>query len=187
MNRAILFGACFACILTSCSSSGTSGGGGIDGSSAAGGTGGASGGDGGATGGAAGKDAGPSCTTVTGTYAITGTRDASNPGSCPNNLAYPDGATATLAKNGASYALSFESPLNGNSCSVNVTNCVLSATCGMQGRLGGTLAWDSNWQGEIAWTITETGASGTDHWTSFSSNVQATKCSANWTVTAMRQ
>jgi hypothetical protein len=178
MKVVILVSAWMAGALLGCSSSTTTRGG-------SGGTG------GGATGGAggieAGIDGGATCTTVTGTYSLTGTRDTNNPGSCPGTLKYADGATVTLTKNGADYALAFESPLYASSCSVNVTGCVLNATCVMSGRLGGTSSYDSNWQGEILWTITQQNATGTDHWTNFSSVTQTTKCSANWLVTATRQ
>jgi hypothetical protein len=183
MKALIVAAACIGLVLLGCSSSDDSGSGGKGG--AGGGTNGGTGGTGGGS--TAGAGGGATCTTVTGTYLLVGVRDTSAPGSCPNTLNYADAATATLTKNGSNYALAFGATLSGSGCSVNVTGCALSATCTMLGQLAGTPVWDSSWQGEIAWTISDKGAGGTDHWTNFMSNSQTTKCSANWIVTATRQ
>lgn len=185
MKLVILLGA-IALLVVGCSSDsgdGTAGGTGGSG----GGSGGSGGGSGGgtATGGSGGSS---SCATVTGTYALSGTRDSSNPGSCPNSLTYPVGATATLTKSGVDYKLDFATTIAASQCSTNLTGCSLTTTCSsVLGKFGDAAIWDGHWQGSLSLAITETGATGSDHWAAFTSSTQLAECSANWVVTATRQ
>jgi hypothetical protein len=65
------------------------------------------------------------CTTVAGTYLLSGERDPSNPGSCPSGVVYQDGSTWRLVASGDPPVYT----LPGTTCVVNVTGCELQATC----------------------------------------------------------
>lgn len=172
MKGATLRATCFACVLAACSSTSSTSGGTTDGSS---------GSDGGSTGGSSGS----SCTSVTGNYTVTGTRDAANPGSCPNDLVYTT-EVATLTKGATTYDLKIfagatTSPSSAN-CTASVTGCTLNASCQMFFGVSGAV---QSWQSDYVWTFTSTGAIGTDKWTNYSATTP--HCSANWNITAVRQ
>lgn len=171
MNKTRTFGFVVGCVLLGCSSSTTTDGG----------TGGAASGGGGAggTSGAAGSG-GAQCTSVTGTYTVTGTRDTANAGSCPTTLKYPASATATIqAKTGGFDVHMVVDGTTDISCVASVFGCNVTATCTTEP------VASTQYKTEINWTLNSTGFSGTEKWTDYSGTTP--HCAANWNVTGVRQ
>jgi hypothetical protein len=129
---------------------------------------------------------------VTGSYAISGSRDVANPGSCPETLSYPADTVVTVTTGRAGYDVKFAGVPGAASyayssyCTANVSGCRITATCRM-GIIGdvGPGGSVTSYVNNFTWILGNTGFTGTESWADYTKTQPP--CSATWSVTGLRR